>query len=90
MTSGCPDVFLLLCHPLLREPSLELCLFCLLPDSPPEGRENCALAFLEACLKCFDIRILTEGLGVTRGQSLWNLTELQGPQEYIGTLTSAI
>lgn len=53
------------------------------PRFIPWGRENCALAFLETCLKCFDIRILTEGLGVTRGQSLWNTTELQGSSSWI-------
>lgn len=31
VTSACPDVFLLLCHPLQREPSLELLLFCVFP-----------------------------------------------------------
>lgn len=53
------------------------------PRFIPWGRENCALAFLETCLKCFDIRILTEGLGVTRGQSLWNTTELQGSSSWV-------
>lgn len=43
---------------------------------PSEGKENCALAFLETYFKCFDIRILTEGLGVTRGQSLWDTIEV--------------